>query len=172
MLSEIEAPLLHHGEPHNGGRKHPHPRTVSRIVTRIQALMLELLPIQVDPGARSFTRLGLGPRGNLKRRHLGLTSCPLRRRPHVASFVHPLEGSHRRFRPDRRRLFALRPVRAPRGPTVLSLGGLQQPERQRRERGEEAGVRGFSAQDRGTDPDERAVLAAQRSVHGRRERRR
>ncbi|KAK4706072.1 hypothetical protein P7C70_g115, partial [Phenoliferia sp. Uapishka_3] len=48
LLAEAEA-LLTQGEPNRGAQKHPHPRTVSRIVTRIQALTLELLPIQVDP---------------------------------------------------------------------------------------------------------------------------
>lgn len=48
ILSE-EAPLLGGVLFPGGQQKHPHPRTITRIVTRIQALTLELLPIQVDP---------------------------------------------------------------------------------------------------------------------------
>ncbi|KAL8279633.1 hypothetical protein RQP46_007946 [Phenoliferia psychrophenolica] len=48
-LSAIEsAPLLRHNGDDLGAQKHPHPRTINRIITRIQALTLELLPIQVD----------------------------------------------------------------------------------------------------------------------------
>ncbi|TNY22210.1 hypothetical protein DMC30DRAFT_362069 [Rhodotorula diobovata] len=48
--SDIEAPLLAHVRG-DDNKKHQHvfhPKTVSRVVTRIEALILELLPIQVD----------------------------------------------------------------------------------------------------------------------------
>jgi hypothetical protein len=52
LLSQVEAPLLRRhtssstGEPEHGAF---HPRTISAIVIRIQALTVELLPIQVNP---------------------------------------------------------------------------------------------------------------------------
>ncbi|GAA5913307.1 hypothetical protein JCM8208_005205 [Rhodotorula glutinis] len=48
--SDIEAPLLArvHGERNKKHQHTFHPKTVTRVVTRIEALILELLPIQVD----------------------------------------------------------------------------------------------------------------------------
>lgn len=55
LLADVEAPasdlFTRHGyRKHHEGHKY-HPKTVLRVVTRIQALTLELLPIQVDLGA-------------------------------------------------------------------------------------------------------------------------
>ncbi|GAA6005847.1 hypothetical protein JCM10207_007248 [Rhodosporidiobolus poonsookiae] len=50
LLGDLEAPLTAASTGGNDDDKHEHyhPRTVQRITTRIQALTLELLPIQVD----------------------------------------------------------------------------------------------------------------------------
>ncbi|GAA6008524.1 hypothetical protein JCM11491_004508 [Sporobolomyces phaffii] len=49
QMRDMEAPLLQQREQLLQNHRHQfHPRTVTRIVTRIQALALELLPIQVD----------------------------------------------------------------------------------------------------------------------------
>ncbi|GAA6040060.1 hypothetical protein JCM8097_004760 [Rhodosporidiobolus ruineniae] len=48
LLRDLEAPLRPISPRANHPKHEYHPRTVQRIVTRIQALTLELLPIQVD----------------------------------------------------------------------------------------------------------------------------
>lgn len=80
-----EAPLLPQQHEHH----QVHPRTVTRLVKRIEALTLELLPIQVDPGTSSLraeldTR-SLGLRRISTQGHEGLVSSQPRATPTRAS---------------------------------------------------------------------------------------
>jgi len=49
-MRDMEAPLIQRQQLLQNHKHAYHPRTVSRVITRIQALALELLPMQVDLG--------------------------------------------------------------------------------------------------------------------------
>lgn len=50
QMRDMEAPLIQRQQSRMNHLHQFHPKTVSRVVTRIQALALELLPMQVDLG--------------------------------------------------------------------------------------------------------------------------
>jgi len=50
QMRDMEAPLIQRQQSRVNHMHQFHPKTVSRVVTRIQALALELLPMQVDLG--------------------------------------------------------------------------------------------------------------------------
>lgn len=106
---------------HEHQAHHFHPKTVTRIVTRIQALTLELIPIEVDLGALNIRRRQL-------REVVKLITRMCRRDP-LADFFNHHQGCHRGLQPDRGRLCARRPVRLARGAQVLCPPSRKQPGR-------------------------------------------